>query len=112
MESNYSGGFFISDLVIPGRNNHSPGGFLVHEVVIPWQKTHLSRVGRVLANRIPNVLRVVTIPGFITRKDLYREAYFLNFKHENVIKMKNKPDPTYFNLQIYPMNSKKGIKIS
>jgi hypothetical protein len=27
---------------------------------------------RVLAHRIPKVLRMVTIPGFLTRKDLYR----------------------------------------
>jgi hypothetical protein len=37
---------------------------------------------------------MVTIPGFLTLKDLYRRSTFKkNFKHENVIKMKNKPDP-------------------
>jgi hypothetical protein len=57
-------------------------------------RIHYSCVVRVLAHRIPKVLRIVTIPEFLTQKDLYRlSIVFLKFVHENVSKMKNKPDP-------------------
>jgi hypothetical protein len=53
-----------------------------------------SRVVRVLAHRILKVLRMLTITGYLTWKDLYLlSILFLKFKHENVRKMKNKPDP-------------------
>jgi hypothetical protein len=52
-----------------------------------------SCIVRVLAHRVPKVLRVVTIPGFPTQKNLdSRSIFFFKFKHENVLIMKNKPD--------------------
>jgi hypothetical protein len=48
----------------------------------------------VLAVRGQKILWMAIIPGFLTWKDLYRlSIIFLKFNHENVIKMKNKPDP-------------------
>jgi hypothetical protein len=50
---------------------------------------------------------MVTSPGFLTRKDLYRiSIIFLKFKHENVIKMKNKPYPAL----LRPSNLSNEIK--
>jgi hypothetical protein len=61
----------------------------------------------VLAVRGRKLYRMETIPGFLTRKDLYRiSIIFFNIKHENVIKMKNKPDPALFR----PSNLSNEIK--
>jgi hypothetical protein len=50
---------------------------------------------------------MITSPGFLTRKDLYRiSIIFFKFKHENVIKMKNKPDPAL----LQPSNLSNEIK--
>jgi hypothetical protein len=57
----------------------------------------------VLAVRGRKIFRMVTIPGFLTRKDLY---CIIKFKHENVIKMKNKPDPAL----LRPTNLSNEIK--
>jgi hypothetical protein len=46
----------------------------------------------VLAVRGQKILRMVTSPGFLTRT-LPHKHNFLKLKHENIIKMKNKPDP-------------------
>jgi hypothetical protein len=54
-----------------------------------------SRELQVLAHRIPKVLRVVTISRIpYSEGSLPRKHNFLKFKHENVIKMKNKPVPS------------------
>jgi hypothetical protein len=60
----------------------------------------------VLAVRGRKTLRMVTIPGFLIRKDLYRVNNFLKLKHENVIKMKNKPYPAL----LRPANLSNEIK--
>jgi hypothetical protein len=61
----------------------------------------------VLAVRGQKILRMVTIPGFLTRKDLYRVSIiFFKLKHENVIKMKNKPYPAL----LRPSNLSNEIK--
>jgi hypothetical protein len=63
-------------------------------VVIPGSITIFPVEGELLAHRRRKVLRMVTILGFLTLKDLYRQSTFLKkFKNENIIKMKNKPDP-------------------
>jgi hypothetical protein len=50
---------------------------------------------------------MVTIPGFLTRKDLYRISRIKKkIKHENVIKMKNKPYPAL----LRPSNLSNEIK--
>jgi hypothetical protein len=50
---------------------------------------------------------MVTIPGFLTRKDLYRiSIIFKKIIHENVIEMKNKPDPAL----LRPSNLSNEIK--
>jgi hypothetical protein len=61
----------------------------------------------VLAVRVRKILRMVTIPGFLIRKDLYRVSIiFLKLKHENVIKIKNKPYPAL----LQPSNLSNEIK--
>jgi hypothetical protein len=49
---------------------------------------------------------MVTIPGFLTRKDLHRRRILKKIKHENVSKMKNKPDPAL----LRPSNLSSEIK--
>jgi hypothetical protein len=64
----------------------------------------------VLAVRRRKILRMITSPGFLTRKDLYRiSIIFSKFKHENVIKMKNKPDPTLLGPSNLSIKIKKRI---
>jgi hypothetical protein len=61
----------------------------------------------VLAVRGRKILRMVTIPGYLIQKDLYRVSIiFKNLKHENVIKMKNKPYPAL----LRPSNLSNEIK--
>jgi hypothetical protein len=53
---------------------------------------------------------MVTSPAFLTQKDLYRGQHnFLKFKHENVIKMKNKPDPDLLRLSNLSKEIKKRV---
>jgi hypothetical protein len=67
----------------------------------------------VLAIRGRKILQMVTSPGLLTWKDLYRiSSNFLKFKHENVIKMKNKHDPAILGPSNRTNKIKKGIKIS
>jgi hypothetical protein len=67
----------------------------------------------VLAVRGQKILPMVTSPGILTRKDLYGiSLIFLKFKHENVIKMKNKPDPVLLRPSSLSNEIKKGTKIS
>jgi hypothetical protein len=76
-------------------------------------RIYYSHVVRVLAHHIPNVIRMVAIPEFLilccasvgaphppdgnnsripySEGSLPHKQNFLKFKHENVIKMKNKP---------------------
>jgi hypothetical protein len=61
----------------------------------------------VLAVRGQKILRMVTIQGFLIRKDLYRvRIIFKKLKHENVIKMKNKP----YQALLRPSNLSNKIK--
>jgi hypothetical protein len=47
-----------------------------------------------LAVRRQKILRMVTNPGFYYSEGSLRNKHnFLKFKHENIIKMKNTPDP-------------------
>jgi vacuolar-type H+-ATPase subunit C/Vma6 len=58
------------------------------------------------------ILITETIQGSVTPHELYRECQlFSSFKCENIIKVKNKLDPTYYE-HIYPMMSKKETSIS
>jgi hypothetical protein len=67
----------------------------------------------VLAVRGRKILRMVTSTGFLTRKDLYRiSIIFFKFKHENVIKMKNKLDPAILQPSNLSNEIKKDTKIS
>jgi hypothetical protein len=45
---------------------------------------------------------MVQVQGFLTPKGLYRQSIFKKFKYEDIIKIKNKPDPALFIFQIYP----------
>jgi hypothetical protein len=70
-----------------------------------------SCVVRVLAHRVPKVLRMVTIPGFLTRKDLYRlSIIFKNLDMKTSLKLKINLIRPYYDLQIFPMKSKKRYK--
>jgi hypothetical protein len=53
--------------------------------------TITGRWGWVLALR--EILRTVTVPGFIFNKFFTAQAYFFNIQNEQGIKMKNKPYP-------------------
>jgi hypothetical protein len=58
------------------------------------------------------IFRTVTIPGSVTQNDLHRKCeLFTKLKYENVIKLKNNPDPalrtSYLSNEI-----KKDTKIS
>jgi hypothetical protein len=82
-------------LAVCERN--SSGGFLVYELVVIMPNHYLSRGGRLLAAREQKILldgnksRIPYSEGSLSHKH-----NFLKFKHENVIKMKNKPDPALF----------------
>jgi hypothetical protein len=66
-----------------------------------------------LAHRVPKVLQMVTISGFLTRKDLYRLCIiFQNLNMKTSLKWKINLIWPYYDLQICPMKSKKGTKIS
>jgi hypothetical protein len=65
VESPSSGGFLVYELVIPG------GIPILQWIPRLWggdsrQIPHLSHVAPVLAHRVPNFLRMIAIPGFIT----------------------------------------------
>jgi hypothetical protein len=73
----------------------------VHELVIPGRTTIIPFLPRTTTAVAPSVgscgkknLRIITVPGFLNQKDLYRRSKYKNFKYDNVIKMKNKPDPS------------------
>jgi hypothetical protein len=64
----------------------------------------------VLAVRGRKILGMVTSPGFLTMKDLYRvRKFFYKFKLENVIKMKNKPYPGLLQTSFLSKEIKKMI---
>jgi hypothetical protein len=52
---------------------------------------------------------MVTIPGFLNLKDLFRRSiFFKTFNKGNVIKMKNKPYPTLLQTLFLSKKFKKG----
>jgi hypothetical protein len=86
-------------------SNHPP------DVNDSW--IHYSRVVGVLAQRVPKVLWIVTIQGFLTGKDLYcQRIFFRNLNMKTLLKWKINLIRPYYDLQIYPLKSIKGTKIS
>jgi hypothetical protein len=74
-------------------------------------KIHYSCVVRVMGHRVPKVLRMVTrIP--YSEGSLPHKHNFFKFMRENVIKMKNKPDPALLRHSNLSNEIKKGTKIS
>jgi hypothetical protein len=80
--------------VLAVRGKDSSGRFLVNELVIPGRITIYpmwrASVGSPRTKNPPdgNKSRIPYSEGSLPHKH-----NFLKFKHENVIKMKNKPDP-------------------
>jgi hypothetical protein len=68
--------------------------FLAESLFIPWRTS----VGSPQTKNPPggNKSRIPYLEG-------PHKHNFLKFKHENLIKMKNKPDLSQYDLQIYPM---------
>jgi hypothetical protein len=109
-------GFLIYELVIPGRITIPPVNcstasryFPVESPFIPFLQ--LAATAAIIGTGVLTVhgrifLLMVTIPGFLTLKDLYRRSLFFIFKFGNIIKMKNeltRLGPITYELQIYPM---------
>jgi hypothetical protein len=65
-------------------------------------KSPLRTLG-VLAHHGWKFLRMVTIPGFLTLKHLYRRSIFLKFKNKNVIKIEINPIRPHYELNFYPI---------
>jgi hypothetical protein len=76
------------------------------------QNHYFSRGGRVLAIRGRKILRMVKSRIPSSEGSLQRKHNFLKLKHENAIKMKNKPYPALLRPSILSNEVKKGIKIS
>jgi hypothetical protein len=58
---------------------------------------------------VRKILKAVTISGSASSNPIYCEGQlFQKFKYENVIKIKNKPDPALQEVHIYSMKSIKG----
>jgi hypothetical protein len=79
--------------VLAVRGQDSSGRFIVNELVIPGRITIYPMEGECWqsADKNPpdgNKSRIPYSEGSLPQKH-----NFLKFKHENVIKMKNKPDP-------------------
>jgi hypothetical protein len=85
------------------RGQDSSGRFLVNELVIPGRITWRASVGSPRTKNPPddNKSRIPYSEGSLPHKH-----NFLKFKHENVIKMKNKPDPAL----LRPLNLSNEIK--
>jgi hypothetical protein len=88
--------------VLAVRGRDSPRGFLVYELEISGRITIYS-VGSPRMKNPPdgNNSRIPYSEKFLPHKQ-----NFLKFKHENVIKMKNKPDPAI----LRPSNLSNEIK--
>jgi hypothetical protein len=87
-----SGRFLINELVIPGRINIYP---MEGECWRPWTKN-------------PPYSNKSMIPYW--EGSIPHKHNFLKFKHENVIKMKNKPDPALLQLSNLSNEIKKGYQ--
>jgi hypothetical protein len=92
--------------VIAVRGRNSSSGFLVYELVIPSKITIYpwrASVGSLGMKNPPdgNKSRIPYSEGSLLRKH-----NFFKFKNENVIKMKNKPDPAL----LRPSNLSNEIK--
>jgi hypothetical protein len=91
-------------LTVHGRNSY--GGFQVYELVIPAESLFIPWRASVGRPRTKNPLdgKKSRIP--YSEGSLSRKHNILKFKHENVIKMKNKPDPAL----LQPLNLSNEIK--
>jgi hypothetical protein len=90
-------------LAVRGRN--SSGGFFVYELVIPGRITiyPVEGEGWQFADEKSSV-RMATSPGFLIWKDLYRVSIiFKNSIMKTSLKLKIKLIRPYYDLQIYPM---------
>jgi hypothetical protein len=95
--------------VLAVRGRDSSGRFFVNELAIPGRITIYPMEAEAVRGR--KILRMVRSPGFLTRKDLYRISIILKkFKHENVTKMKNKPDPALLRPSNLSNKIKKGYQ--
>jgi hypothetical protein len=98
--------------VLAVRRQNSSGAFLVSELVIPGRITIYpveGEFGSLRTKNIPdgNNSRIPYSEGSLPHKH-----NFLKIEHENVIKMKNKPDPAILRPSNLPNEIKKGTKIS
>jgi hypothetical protein len=98
--------------VLAVRGRDSSSGFLIYELVIRGRSLFIPWRASVDSPRMKNPPdgNKSRIP--YSEGSLPHQNNFLKFKHENAIKMKNKPDPALLRPSNLSNEIKKGAKIS